>query len=354
MSNNKVGLITGVTGQDGSYLAELLLSKDYSVVGMVRRNSTDNTERIRKIMDNPKFQLVDGDLTDEESLTRILEFLPSTVEIYNFAANSFVGSSWSNPALHMTVNAVGVAKLLNAARRLTPKARIVLAGSSEQFGKSPGPQNESTVFMPRSPYGVSKVAQFHLGVNYRESYGMHISNAISFNHESRRRGAEFVTQKIVRGMCNYLSTGNSVVLGNLEAKRDWSHAKDIVYGMWLMTQQDVPDDYVLASCETTTVRRFCEVAANALCRKMHYGNMSLVWNGNGLDETGWLMNLYGERLSYRSPAVKISKEFFRPAEVDLLLGDATKAKTKLGWKPSYTFEMLVDDMVDGAIDAQKR
>ncbi len=307
-------LITGVTGQDGSYLAEFLLSKGYRVVGMVRRTSTVNFERIEHIQD--QIELVQGDLHDQSSLMDILaEYKPD--EVYNLAAQSFVPTSWRQPVLTGEVTAIGVARLLEAVRLVCPKAKFYQASTSEMFGKvREVPQKETTPFYPRSPYGVAKVYGHWITVNYRESYGMFAVSGILFNHESPRRGLEFVTRKISYGVAKIkLGLASELRLGNLDARRDWGYAGDYVRAMWLMLQQDEPEDYVIGTGETHSVREFCEIAFS------HVG------------------------LDYRDYVVQ-DPRFFRPAEVDLLVADPSKARQKLGWSPTVTFEELVKMMVD--------
>ena len=307
-------LITGITGQDGSYLAEFLLSKGYRVVGMVRRSSTINFERIAHIQD--QIEIVQGDLHDQSSLMDILaEYKPD--EVYNLAAQSFVGASWRQPVLTSEVTALGVTRLLEAIRLVHPKARFYQASSSEMFGKvREVPQRETTPFYPRSPYGVAKVYGHWITVNYRESYDLFAVSGILFNHESPRRGLEFVTRKISDGVARIkLGLATELRLGNLEAKRDWGFAGDYVRAMWLMLQQDEPEDFVVGTGETHSVREFCELAF------AHVG------------------------LDYRDYVVQ-DPRFFRPAEVDLLVADPTKAREKLGWVPEVSFEQLVKMMVD--------
>ena len=311
-------LITGITGQDGSYLAELLVNKGYEVHGLVRRTSSVNTARIEHILD--KIQLVPGDLTDESSLvSAIRQSKPD--EIYNLAAQSFVGSSWSQPIFTGETTAIGVTRLLEAIRTAGSDARFYQASSSEMFGKVQAtPQNEKTPFYPRSPYAVAKLYGHWITVNYRESFGMYACSGILFNHESPRRGIEFVTRKISDGVARiYHGLQDELRLGNLDSKRDWGFAGDYVEAMWRMLQQEKPDDYVVGSGETHSVREFCE----------------LVFGAAGLD---W------------EKYVKIDPRFVRPAEVDLLLGDASKAKKVLGWKPKVTFPELVKMMVESDIE----
>ncbi len=315
----KRALITGITGQDGSYLAEFLLEKGYEVIGMVRRSSTVNLNRLRHIQD--QITLVQGDLLDEASLLGILrEFRPT--EVYNLAAQSFVPTSWQQPVLTGEVTALGVTRLLDAIMMVDRGIRFYQASSSEMFGKvQEVPQNEKTPFYPRSPYGVAKVYAHWITVNYRESYGLHASSGILFNHGSPRRGIEFVERKISLGVAA-IKTGRAqeLRLGNLEAKRDLGFAGDYVRAMWMMLQQDRPDNYVIASGETHSIREMCEVA---------FGHV-------GLD--------------YRDYVVS-DPRFFRPAEVDLLVGDAGKARRELGWEPQVGFADLMRMMVEADLRA---
>lgn len=310
----KRALITGITGQDGSYLAEFLLEQGYEVIGMIRRSSTVNFERIRHIQD--RITLTPGDLLDEVSLIHMLrEHRPS--EVYNLAAQSFVQTSFSQPVFTGEVTALGVTRLLDAIRIVDPEIRFYQASSSEMFGKVVEvPQRETTPFYPRSPYGVAKVYGHWITVNYRESYGMHASSGILFNHESPRRGLEFVTRKISHGVARIaLGLDSELRLGNLDAQRDWGFAGDYVRAMWLMLQQDQPGDYVVATGQTHSVRRFCELA----------------FGYAGLDYQKYVV---------------VDERFFRPAEVDLLVGDPSRAREKLGWQPEVSFEQLVEMMVE--------
>ena len=329
---SKVALITGITGQDGSYLAELLLEKGYEVHGIIRRSSSINTDRIDHIY--PRIALHYGDLTDSSSLIRLIQQIKPT-EIYNLAAQSHVKVSFEIPEYTGQVDALGTLRILEAVRLLGMEkdVRIYQASTSELYGLvQETPQTEKTPFYPRSPYGVAKLYGFWIVKNYREAYGMHCSSGILFNHESPRRGETFVTRKIVQGLSR-ISTGyqSSLTLGNLNAKRDWGHAKDFVEAMWLMLQQDKPDDYVIATGEQYSVRQFVETAAP-------YFGMNIKWHGEGVDEVG-----YDER--YKStPIIRVSEKYFRPAEVETLLGDSSKARRVLDWKPKFTFEKLVEDM----------
>ena len=313
----KKALITGITGQDGSYLAELLLSKGYEVYGMVRRSSVERFERLEQIKD--KVTLVQGDLTDQSSLDEaIKEIQPG--EVYNLAAQSFVPTSWNQPTLTGEVTGLGTTRLLEAVRKHCPTARFYQASSSEMFGMvREVPQTELTPFHPRSPYGVAKVYGHFITVNYRESYGLYACSGILFNHESPRRGLEFVTRKITNGVARIKhGLTQELRLGNLDAKRDWGFAGDYVEAMHLMLQQTEPDDYVVATGETHTVREFVEIA---------FGSAGLKWEDY----------------------VVFDKRFMRPAEVDLLVGDPSKAKEKLGWTPKVSFEGLIQMMVESDI-----
>jgi len=310
----KRALITGITGQDGSYLAELLLTQGYTVAGMVRRSSTVNYERVGHLMGDIEF--VPGDLLDQMSLLGALEeFQPD--EVYNLAAQSFVQTSFTQPVLTGETTALGVTRLLDAIRMVNPEIRFYQASSSEMFGKvHEVPQVETTPFHPRSPYGVAKVYGHWITINYRESYDLYACSGILFNHESPRRGLEFVTRKITNAVAQIaLGQADSLALGNLDAQRDWGFAGDYVEAMWLMLQQDTPEDFVICTGETHSVREFLEVA---------FGRVNL---------------------SYED-YVTIDERFFRPAEVDLLVGDASLAKEKLGWTPKTDFTTLVTDMVD--------
>tara|TARA_Y100000592_G_scaffold6936_1_gene9919 strand:+ start:1341 stop:2348 length:1008 start_codon:yes stop_codon:yes gene_type:complete len=330
----KTALITGITGQDGSYLAELLLDKGYEVHGIVRRSSLINTHRIDHIYDNPNLTLHYGDLTDATNIIGVIKKTEPD-EIYNLGAQSHVKVSFETPEYTGNVDGLGTLRVLEAVRLLgmEDKVRIYQASTSELYGKVQEiPQTETTPFYPRSPYGVAKLYGFWIVKNYRESYGMHASSGILFNHESPRRGETFVTRKITRGLSR-ISVGlqDCLYLGNLDAKRDWGHAKDYARAMWLMLQQDEPDDYVIATGEQYTVREFVNKASN-------YFGMNIEWMGEGLDEVGYDWNT-------KRPVVKVSDKYFRPAEVESLLGDAAKAKEKLGWEPEISFKELIEDMV---------
>jgi GDPmannose 4,6-dehydratase len=327
----KIALITGITGQDGSYLAELLLQKNYKVHGIVRRSSLINTHRIDHIYDS--INLHYGDLTDSTNLVRVIQQVQPD-EIYNLGAQSHVKVSFEMPEYTGDVDGLGTLRILEAVRLLGMeyKTRIYQASTSEMYGLvQEVPQTETTPFYPRSPYGVAKLYGYWIVKNYRESYGLHASSGILFNHESSRRGETFVTRKITQGLSR-ISTGQQDVLylGNLDAKRDWGHAKDFVRAMWLMLQQDEPDDYVIATGEQYSVREFVEEAAP-------YFGMNIIWVNEGLKEMGLDKNTM-------KPIIKVDPKYFRPSEVETLLGDATKAKQKLGWEPEISFEQLVEDM----------
>ncbi len=327
----KVALITGITGQDGSYLAELLLEKGYDVHGIIRRASLINTARIDHIFD--KLNLHYGDLTDSTNLVSVIKEVEPD-EIYNLGAQSHVKVSFEIPEYTGQVDGLGTLRILEAVRLLgmEDKVRIYQASTSELYGLVQEiPQRETTPFYPRSPYGVAKLYGYWIVKNYRESYGLHASSGILFNHESPRRGETFVTRKITRGLSR-ISTGQQDVLslGNLDARRDWGHAKDFVEAMWLMLQQDKPDDYVIATGEQYSVRDFVNEAAP-------YFGMNIEWMGEGLNEVGYDWNT-------KRPVIKVDPKYFRPAEVATLLGDPTKAKEKLGWEPKTSFTQLVEDM----------
>lgn len=314
----KRALITGITGQDGSYLAEFLLSKNYKIFGLTRRTSTSNYERIKHIQD--QIELIPGDLLDQQSLTSAIS-LSNPDEIYNLAAQSFVATSWSQPVLTGEFTALGTTRMLEAMRQVRPDAKFYQASSSEMFGQvQESPQTEKTPFHPRSPYGVAKVYAHWITINYRESYDLFTVSGILFNHESPRRGLEFVTRKISHGVAKiHLGQQSSLILGNLDAKRDWGYSGDYVEAMWLMLQQSKPDDYVIATGENHSVQEFVEAAFNVV------------------------------GISNWKKYVKTSKELYRPAEVDFLIGDATKAKKALGWKPKVSFADLVKLMVESDI-----
>lgn len=342
----KKALITGITGQDGSYLAEFLLEKGYEVHGLIRRASTFNTERIDHIYQDPhekkrRLSLHYGDLTDGSNLSRLIRTIAPD-EIYNLGAQSHVRVSFDIPEFTADVDALGVLRMLDAIRESGLKTRFYQASSSEMFGAaSEAPQKETTPFYPRSPYGVAKVFAYWITKNYRESYDMFASNGILFNHESPRRGETFVTRKITRGFVDIqLGKEECLYLGNLDAKRDWGYAKDYVEGMWMMLQHSQADDFVLATGETHSVREFAEEAAAVL-------GFQLAWKGSGLTEEG-VDSKTGKTI------VKIDERYFRPAEVDLLLGDYSKAKKELGWEPKTKFKELVKLMVEADLEHAKR
>ena len=328
----KVALITGITGQDGSYLAEFLLERGYEVHGIVRRSSLINTHRIDHIYE--RIHLHYGDLTDSTNIVRVIQKVQPD-EIYSRGAQSHVKVSFEMPEYTADVDGVGTLRVLEAVRLLgmEDKVRIYQASTSELYGLvQEVPQKETTPFYPRSPYGVAKLYGFWIVKNYREAYGMHCSSGILFNHESPRRGETFVTRKITRGLSK-ISCGlqDCLYLGNLDAKRDWGHAKDYVEAMWLMLQQDEPDDYVIATGHQYSVREFVEKAAP-------FFGFKIEWMGEGLNEVGYDWNT-------KRPIVKVSEKYFRPSEVETLLGDSTKAKEKLGWEPKISFDELIEDMV---------
>lgn len=335
-------LITGVTGQDGSYLADNLLDKGYQVYGLVRRVSTPNYKNIRHLLDNPNFILEDGDITDLASLVRIFKRIQPD-EIYNLAAQSYVAISWDQPQLTCNTTAIGALNVFEAARQVCPTAKTYHASSSEMFDGITFPQTETTPFRPRSPYGVSKLFAHEMARIYRESYGMFISCGILFNHESPRRGIEFVTQKVVdtvvRQMC-----GEDIVLelGNLEAKRDWSHAADMVEGMYLMLQRDKPDNYILSSGETHSIFEFVNLVYS-------YFGIDVIWLPKRTEEWGGIVHLPTGIDPNGKVLVKSVNKYYRPNEVNTLLGDSSRARKELEWTPRYSFESLIEDMVSSKL-----
>lgn len=338
----KKALITGITGQDGSYLAELLLEKGYEVHGIIRRASTFNTSRINHIFQDPheahkRLILHYGDISDSSNMSRLIENIQPD-EIYHLAAQSHVRVSFDIPEYTGDVTGLGTLRILDAIRESGVKTKFYQASSSEMFGLVQHvPQTEETPFYPRSPYGVAKVYGYWITKNYRESYDLFACNGILFNHESPRRGETFVTRKVSRGLARIkLGLDEMLYMGNLDAKRDWGYAKDYVEGMWMMLQQDKPDDYVLATNETHTVREFIEVASQRL-------GFDLEWQGKDVDEVGIDRNT-GKII------IKIDPVYFRPAEVDLLIGDASKAKKLMGWEPKVKFKELVEIMVDSDLE----
>lgn len=328
----KKSLITGITGQDGSYLAELLISKGYEVHGIIRRFSTHNTENINHLLsDSGKIHLHYCDITDSPSIFSLISSIKPD-EIYNLAAQSHVHLSFTNAEYTANVDAIGPLRILETIRNLDLKCKFYQASTSELFGKSIySPQNEDTPFYPKSPYGVSKLYAHWITKNYRESYNLFACSGILFNHESPRRGNLFVTKKIVKGLSD-ISKGkiDFLKLGNLNAKRDWGHAKDFVEAMWLILQQDYPEDFVISTGVQKSIREFAEESAP-------YFGISIEWVGEGLDEVGIDKNTGKE-------VIKVDPKYFRPSEVDCVLGDSTKAKNKLGWFPKISFEKLVEDM----------
>jgi GDPmannose 4,6-dehydratase len=341
----KVALITGITGQDGAYLAELLLGKDYIVHGIKRRSSSFNSARIDHIYQDPhvsnaRFQIHYGDMTDSTNLIRIIQSVQPD-EIYNLAAQSHVQVSFETPEYTANADATGTLRILEAIRilGLTRKARFYQASTSELYGKvQETPQKETTPFYPRSPYGVAKLYAYWITVNYREAYGIHASNGILFNHESPIRGETFVTRKITRAVAAiHLGVQKTLYIGNLDAQRDWGHARDYVEGMWRIVQQKEPGDFVLATGEAHSVREFVELAFSKVGRRIE-------WRGKGVEETG-VDSATGELL------VKIDSRYFRPTEVDILLGDASKAHRELGWKHMVKFPELVSEMVSADLKA---
>jgi len=348
-STQKVALISGITGQDGSYLTELLISKGYKVHGIIRRSSSFNTARIEHIYNkeehslDPRMILHYGDLTDSTCLVKIINHVQPD-EIYNLGAQSHVKVSFELAEYTSNVDGLGTLRLLDAIRtcRLDKKIKFYQASTSELYGKVQEiPQNEKTPFYPRSPYGVAKLYAFWIVVNYREAYDMFACNGILFNHESPRRGQTFVTRKITRAVANiYLGYQDTVIIGNLEAKRDWGHARDYVEAMWLMLQQDHPDDYVVSTNETHTVREFVEKAFKVI-------GVDIVWEGEGVDEVG-------KDKATGIVRVRVDERYFRPTEVDLLLGDSTKARKILNWKPKVTFDNLVVEMVNADIEMVRK
>lgn len=329
----KTALITGVTGQDGSYLSELLLGKGYHVYGVLKRSSVFTTERIEHLNGLSNFETFYGDMTDSSNLNHLIgKFKPD--EVYNLAAQSHVGVSFDVPEYTAQATGVGTLRLLDAIIKNSPSTKFYQASTSELFGGLPetAPQNESTPFHPKSPYGVAKLYSYWICQNYREAYGLYACNGILFNHESPRRGLTFVTRKISIAVAKIkLGLQDRLVLGNLDAKRDWGHAKDYVEAMWLMLQQKQPKDYVIATGRTSSVREFCELAFNV-------AGIKIVWEGSGVNEIGRDSET-GKTL------IEVSEKYFRPAEVELLWGDPSNAKAELGWKTSCSLEDLVEEMI---------
>ena len=340
----KRALITGLTGQDGSYLAELLLEKGYEVHGVKRRSSSFNTDRVNHIFNgNGNFHMHYGDLTDSTNLIRLIQMIQPD-EIYNLGAQSHVKVSFETPEYTANSDALDTLRILEAIRilGLENKTKFYQASTSEMFGLvQENPQKETTPFYPRSPYGVAKLYAHWITKNYRESYDMFACSGILFNHESPRRGETFVTRKITRDLARVsLGLLKTLKLGNLDAKRDWGHAKDYVEAMWLMLQQDQPDDYVISTMQQITVREFCERTGN------HLG-MNIVWKGEGVDEVGIDTNT-------GNTVISVSPRYFRDAEVETLLGDSTKARKKLGWKPKISLDEMIEEMVNKDLEFAKR
>jgi GDPmannose 4,6-dehydratase len=358
MKSTKTALITGITGQDGAYLAELLIEKGYVVHGIKRRSSLFNTQRIDHLYQDPhdinrRLILHYGDLTDSSSLVRIIENVQPD-EIYNLAAQSHVAVSFEEPEYTANSDALGALRVLEAIRilGLSGRTRYYQASTSELYGLAQeSPQNENTKFYPRSPYGVAKLYAYWITVNYREAYGMYACNGILFNHESPLRGETFVTRKITRALARIcLGLQDCLYLGNLDARRDWGHAKDYVRMQWMMLQQPEPDDFVIATGVQHSVRDFVDAAAGNL-------GLELAWKGSGKDEVGVISSVQAERwpsCKQGQQIVRIDPTYFRPTEVETLLGDATKARTKLGWEPTISFNELVAEMVRQDLDMAKR
>ena len=334
MTSRKKALITGITGQDGSYLAELLLEKGYDVHGIIRRASVFNTARIDHLINLKNFYLYHGDLTDSSNLNRILQKLKPD-EIYNLGAQSHVAVSFEVPEYTAEVDAIGTIRLLDAIKNVGIDTRFYQASTSELFGgfSDTAPQNEKTSFYPRSPYGIAKLYAYWVTVNYREAYNIFACNGILFNHESPRRGETFVTKKITKAVANiYKGKGKQLLLGNMDAKRDWGYAKEFVNAMWLMLQQEKPDDFVIATGKAYTIREFVNFAFKEV-------GIEIEWRGKGLNEKG-INKKTGDIL------IEVNPKYFRPTEVDLLLGNPTKAKEKLGWEAKTSLQELVQIMVD--------
>ncbi|MBT5031716.1 MAG: GDP-mannose 4,6-dehydratase [Proteobacteria bacterium] len=355
---SRTALITGITGQDGSYLAEFLLEKDYEVHGIKRRASSFNTERVDHIYQDPHissrdFVLHYGDLTDSSNLTRIISEIEPD-EVYNLGAQSHVAVSFESPEYTADTDALGALRMLEAIRflKLEKKTRFYQASTSELYGLvQETPQSETTPFYPRSPYAVAKLYAYWITVNYREAYGMYACNGILFNHESERRGETFVSRKITRGLANIVQGFESCIyMGNLSALRDWGHAKDYVRMQWLMLQQEQPEDFVIATGEQYSVRQLIEMAAQCI-------GLSLSWSGEGVNEVGIVGDVVGEATDHvrkGQEIVKVDPRYFRPAEVESLLGDPGKAKQKLGWEPEISIEEMIKEMVAHDLDQAKR
>jgi len=331
----KAAFITGVTGQDGSYLSEFLLEKDYTVYGMCRYCSEKKKTRLEHLMSNPEFHLLEGDLTDTARINSIINSFEQydSLEVYNLAAQSHVKVSFDQPEYTANVDALGTLRLLEAIRQcgFSHKVRFYQAGTSEMYGASQPPQSEMTPFHPRSPYGVAKVYAYWIVRNYRESYQMFACTGILFNHESERRGEEFVTRKITLGLAEYVKSGKPFELGNIDARRDWGHAQDYVEAMWFMLQRDYPDDFVVGTGETRSIREFIEVAAQ-------HAGLDITWSGTDLNEE--------VRDGNGNLVISMNPEFYRPAEVDYLCADPSRARLILGWAPKISFQELVKRMME--------
>jgi len=335
----KAALVTGVAGQDGSYIAEFLLEKGYTVYGMCRYCSEKKRSRLAHLLSNSEFHIVEGDLTDTARINSIINSFEQydSLEVYNLGAQSHVKVSFDQPEYTANVDALGTLRLVEAFRQcgFASRFRFYQAGTSEMFGASPPPQCEATPFHPRSPYGVAKVYSYWIVRNYRESYGMYACTGILFNHESERRGEEFVTRKVTLGLAEYLKTGKPLELGNLDSSRDWGHAKDYVEAMWLMLQRNSPEDFVVGTGETHTIRDFVELASE-------HAGLKLTWVGTGVDEEA--------RDPNGNLVIHINPEFYRPAEVDNLRADPTRAREILGWSPSISFPELVKRMMESDLE----
>ena len=331
----KAAFITGVTGQDGSYLSEFLLEKGYTVYGMCRYCSEKKRSRLAHLASNLEFHLLEGDLTDTARINSIINSFEQydSLDVYNLGAQSHVKVSFDQPEYTANVDALGTLRLLEAIRQcgFTNRIRFYQAGTSEMFGASKPPQNETTPFYPRSPYGVSKLYAYWIVKNYRESYSMYACTGVLFNHESERRGEEFVTRKVTLGLAEYMKTGKVLELGNLDSARDWGHAQDYVEGMWMMLQREYPDDFVIGTGETHTIREFVELAAKT-------AGLSLTWSGKGVDEEG--------RDHNGNIVIRINQEYYRPTEVDNLRADPSRARLILGWSQSISFQELVKRMME--------
>ena len=355
MKRNKVAFITGITGQDGSYLAELLLEKGYEVHGLKRRSSSFNTSRIDHLYQDPheedtRFILHYGDLIDSTNIMKLIEKIQPD-EIYNLGAQSHVAVSFETPEYTANCDALGILRILEAVRNLnlTKKTKIYQASTSELYGLvQEVPQKESTPFYPRSPYAAAKLYAYWITVNYREAYDIFACNGILFNHESSRRGETFVTRKITRGLSriNY-GLDKCIYMGNLDAKRDWGHAKDYVYMQWLMLQQEKPEDFVIATGQMNSVREFIEFSALELGWNKEKGGKGIIWQKSGLDEVG-------KRSDTEEVVVKIDPRYFRPTEVDQLMGDASKAKKRLNWQPKITLKQLISEMINEDLNEAKK